>query len=83
MRVDFVTEYRSFSIWFVPESKGWKQRDDWGRFNAATDGCARHPRTVTYCKDAESGFYRLVNINQEEDRAPEQSAIQTALEDVR
>jgi DNA repair protein RadD len=83
VRVDFVTEYRSFSIWFVPESKGWKQRDDWARFNAATDGCARHPRTVTYCKDAESGFYRLVNINQEEDRAPEQSAIKTALEAVR
>ena len=75
VRADFVTPYRSFSVWFVPESKGWKQREEWARFDAATqDG---QPRTVTYKKDAESGFYRLLGLNQEEDYEPKEPAIQS------
>lgn len=69
VRADFVTPYRSFSVWFTPDAKGWKAREDWARFEAATENGP--PRTVTYRKDAETGFYRLININQEEDREPE------------
>lgn len=73
VRADFVTPYRSFSVWFTPESKGWKQRDEWARFAAATENGP--PRTVTYRKDAESGFYRLLGLNKEEDHAPEKPII--------
>lgn len=74
VRVDFVTPYRSFSIWFVPESKGWKQRDDWAKFHAATQALSTQPATVTYRKDPETGFYRLLNLNEEPDREPEETA---------
>lgn len=73
VRADFVTPYRSFSVWFVPESKGWKQREEWARFEAATqDG---QPRTVTYKKNADSGFYSLLGLNQEEDHEPKEPAV--------
>lgn len=75
MRADFVTHYRSFSVWFVPESKGWKQRDDWAKFAAATGGGETPPRTVTYRKDPETGFYRLMGLNKEPDREPETTAV--------
>jgi DNA repair protein RadD len=74
VRVDFVTPYRSFSVWFVPESKGWKQRDEWAKFHAATKALSETPRTVTYRKE-ESGFYRLIDLNREEDREPETATI--------
>jgi len=73
VRADFVTPYRSFSIWFVPESKGWKQRQDWADFQAAT--VTGPPRTVTYRKDPESGFYRLLGLNKEPDREPEKPSV--------
>lgn len=73
VRADFVTPYRSFSIWFVPESKGWKQRDEWARFAYATENGQDMPGTVTYRKDPETGFYRLIDLNREEDREPEKN----------
>ena len=77
VRADFVTPYRSFSIWFTPESKGWRQRDAWAQFEAATKD--KTPRTVTYRKDATSGFYRLLGLNKEPDIEPEKTAIQNLL----
>jgi len=73
VRADFVTPYRSFSVWFVPESKGWKQREEWTRFNNATDGGSNPPGTVTYRKDRESGFYRLIDLDREADHEPEEN----------
>lgn len=71
VRVDFVTPYRSFSVWFSPKAKGWKARDDWAKFHAATQCLSVQPATVTYRKDPETGFYRLLNLNEETDREPE------------
>ena len=73
VRADFVTPWRSFSVWFVPESKGWKQRDDWAKFNAGTVYGETPPRTITYRKDPETGFYRLIGLNKEPDREPERA----------
>jgi len=73
IRADFVTPYRSFSVWFTPEAKGWKQREEWARFEAATADAK--PRTVTYRKDQMSGFYRLLGLNKEKDIAPEKPTI--------
>lgn len=69
VRVDFVTPYRSFSVWFVPESRGWKQRQEWADFVKATDGGTHKPNTVTYRKE-ESGFYRVIDLNRSADREP-------------
>lgn len=69
VRVDFVTPYRSFSVWFVPESRGWKQRDEWAKFHAATKALSETPNTVTYRKE-ESGFYRVIDLNRSADREP-------------
>lgn len=76
VRADFVTPFRSFSVWFTPESKGWKQREEWAKFEAATAN--GQPRTVTYQKDAETGFYRLWGVNLPADEAPDPSPIQAA-----
>lgn len=75
VRVDFVTPYRSFSVWFVPNAKGWKARDEWAKFHAATQGLSVQPATVTYRKDPETGFYRLLNLNEEPDLEPEETAV--------
>lgn len=71
VRADFVTPWRSFSIWFSPEAKGYAMREEWERFNAAVEGGARLPATVTYRKDPESGFYRLHGLNKPHDEEPE------------
>jgi len=76
VRADFVTPYRSFSIWFVPESRGWKQREEYARFAAATENGP--PQTVTYMKDHESGFYRLLGLNQPADVEPEPPSYEVA-----
>jgi DNA repair protein RadD len=85
LRVDFVTEWRSFSIWLLPEGTHSKAMRDWGLFCAATatarirpDGDAGPspiltPTTVTYQKDAESGFYRVHAYNAPADELPERA----------
>lgn len=70
MRADFVTPYRSFSVWFVPESRGWKQRQEWEQFATMTGHGETKPLTVTYRKE-ESGFYRIYGLNKEPDHEPE------------
>lgn len=67
MRADFVTPWRSFSIWFLPEGN-WRQIEEWERFNAVYEAGA--VRTVTYRKDAASGFYRLLGLNKPQDEDP-------------
>jgi len=86
VRADFVTPWRSFSIWFTPESRGWKQQQEWAMFckeTARSRGeisvvCSQPsivPKTVTYCKDPKSGFYRLLGLNKEPDREPEEPSV--------
>jgi len=75
MRADFVTPWRSFSIWFMPESTWWKKRQDWERFCAVTQNCAVKPRTVTYRKDPKSGFYRLIDLNRSADVEPQENPV--------
>jgi DNA repair protein RadD len=70
LRVDFVTPWRSFSVWLLPEGTNSKALRDWGMFAQATDIGATPPLTITYAKDAESGFYRIYAYNQQEDVEP-------------
>ena len=68
-RADFVTPYRSFSIWFLPNGKMQRQRDECAVFlEAHRTGAIK---TVTYRKDANSGFFRLIALNRSADIEPE------------
>lgn len=60
LRVVWTTPYRSFTTWLTP-----KVRREWDRFHAL-DG---QPRTVSYRKDPDSGFYRVLGYNHEADKA--------------
>ena len=73
VRADFVTPWRSFSVWFVPEARNRQRRQEWANFQAATENGS--PRTVTYRKDPETGFYRLLGLNKEPDREPEKPSV--------
>jgi len=71
LRVDFVTPWRSFSIWLMPEGTNTKAMRDWQMFASATNAGADMPDTVTYRKDADSGFYRVFAYNQKADEEPD------------
>ncbi len=57
LKVDFITEYRSFSMWF--SKKMVKQFND---FNMYTMGGKEMPETITYRKVGE--FYRIYAYNE-------------------
>ena len=67
IRADIVTPYRSFSIWFSPESAGWKQRAELETFKAVM--AEGSPKTVSYQK-MDNGFYRVQAWNVPHDVAP-------------
>jgi DNA repair protein RadD len=56
LRVDFVTEWRSFSVWFTP-----KLTRDYNSFIAVTLNGKVKPATVTYQKVGD--FYKIYNYN--------------------
>lgn len=63
LRVDFVTEYRQFSIWLLPNSQNPKNVAEYDKW-LATGG---KPETVSYAKEASSNFYRVFAYNKEPD----------------
>jgi len=66
-RVDVVTPYRSFSFW-VMKSPTWSKAIEQRR---ALDSLGGYPpKTVTYQKDAQSGFYQVYAYNRPHDEAP-------------
>lgn len=68
IKADFVTEYRSFSIWLPKGLDGRPQRR-LEQFEQFTKG-GQMPQTVTYRKQA-SGFYETLAFNQPPDQEPE------------
>jgi len=69
-RVDWITAYRTFSTWFQQEPKHQRALSDRDRFyEAFKDGAT--PETVTYSKNAASGFYQIHGYNNKPDEAPE------------
>lgn len=65
IRVDFVTPWRQFSIWLLAEPKNAKQAADLRRWQdvEAQGG----PRTISYLKEADSNFWRVLAYNQPAD----------------
>ena len=68
IKADFVTEYRSFSIWLPKGLDGRPQRR-LEQFEAAVAG-GQTPQTVTYRKQA-SGFYEALAFNQPAEQEPQ------------
>lgn len=65
IKVDFETEYRKFTVWYVKGVKGKPQR--------RLEAFERHQgdiQTVTYKKDPDSGFYETLTFNQPADEVP-------------
>lgn len=68
VRVDFVTPYRQFAVWFTPNHNSDRAHFEWSNFQAAIkDG---DPQTVSYVKDISSGFYRVLGYNHQADLEP-------------
>jgi DNA repair protein RadD len=66
-RVDVVTPYRSFSFWVMKFPEWSKARAERAMLDALGDA---QPMTITYQKDGQSGFYRVLNYNKAADEAP-------------
>lgn len=66
-RVDVVTPYRSFSFWVMKQVTFSRQMEE----RRMLDGLAgQKPKSITYKKDAESGFYRVFGYNGVPDEVP-------------
>lgn len=58
LRVDVVTPHRQFSFWLQPTGTHSRAIAEYQRYRDATrDG---PPRTISYVKDRDSGFYRVL-----------------------
>jgi DNA repair protein RadD len=75
LRVEWVTPYRQFTTWVMPEAKHTRGQSQWNAFEAATQCGTVAPRTVTYRKDVESGFFDVCAYNRPEDLEPEMPSV--------
>ena len=64
LRVDFVTEYRSFPVWFTN-----KKPTAYANFLRATIHGQKEPNTITYRKDGD--FFRIYDYNRNADEVPQ------------
>jgi len=69
IRADWKTPWRSFSTWQSMTPRGQR---DYNRFMEATNDATAAPETISYVKDAASGFYRILSYNREVDHDPTQ-----------
>ena len=68
LRVDWVTPFRQFSIWLMPNAQGARQKADHERFVEATRNGP--PETISYVKEASTSFYRVLAYNRPADEEP-------------
>ena len=76
LRVDFVTEYRQFSICLLPEATNSRQHREYADFMAATFDGTIPPKTVGYVKDEKSQFWRILCY----DAVPDDAMLPAGLE---
>ncbi len=67
IRCTFTTPYRSFTVWFTPTSKAVKAQKEYRKWMAATEKGQTAPNTVTYYKERDARWYRVVDYNEEVD----------------
>lgn len=71
IRVEWVTPFRQFTTWVSPDADHWKARASYDVWAKATDNGETAPRSVTYQKNADTGFFDIKAYNKEPDHAPE------------
>lgn len=69
LRVDWVTPYRQFSVYFLPDSEKPLHRSAYDKFMLHTDSGNAKPRTISYRK-SDSKFFVILDYNQPEDEEP-------------
>jgi DNA repair protein RadD len=72
LRVEWITPYRQFAVWFTPDATHVRGQAAWSAFDRVTDGGKVAPQTVTYIKNADTGFYEIRAYNRAEDVAPDE-----------
>ena len=70
MRIEWVTPYRQFTVWLLPEAKHQRGIVQWDAWNRVTEGGDVMPDTVTYQKDPTSQFFEIKAYNRQEDMEP-------------
>jgi DNA repair protein RadD len=70
LRVEWVTPYRQFATWFLPEAPHVRGQVAWQAFEAVTRNGEIAPSTVTYAKNAETGFFDIKAYNRPADEEP-------------
>ena len=69
MAVDFITEFRKFTIWYQIRSGNAYHIKQYEKFIHETDGMQIMPFSITYQKE-ETGFYKAFAYNREIDKEP-------------
>lgn len=73
LKVDFSTEFRSFSVWYQIQSGKEYFIKQYEKFIEATNGGDEMPFSVTYKKNMKTGFYDVLCFNQDIDKLEDAS----------
>lgn len=68
LKVEYTTEYRSFTIWHQIKSGNAFFIKQYEKFLIATQGGDIMPESITYKKNAKTGFFEVLAYNQEVDK---------------
>lgn len=70
IRVEWITPFRQFTTWILPESPHVRGQAQFEAWRAATKGGEEKPKSVTYRKDPSTGFFEVKAYNREPDHEP-------------
>lgn len=73
IRIDYITEYRTFSVWLHHMATSGRMLAEWKQYQAATNDGITRPLTVTYRKDSATSFYKVHDYNRPADEIPKRS----------
>jgi len=68
LKVEYTTEYRSFTVWHQIKSGNAFFIKQYKKFLIATQGGDIMPESITYKKNAKTGFFEVLSYNQEVDK---------------
>lgn len=75
VKIDWTTPWRKFSTWTTKEPTNGFQYREKDKLMSATQGLKRMPETVTYAKNADSGFYRIFGYDRPADVDPTEGKV--------
>lgn len=75
LRIEWVTPWRQFTTWLRPDDAApLRAQLDYRRWSEATEGGDKPPQSLTYRKNAETGFYEIAGYNGQPDEEPTHEA---------